>query len=904
MNFFPPNVTANQVTVQIGDSLPFARLFEASDLDGNAITAFRFRDDNATSVSGFFTVNGVVQASNVFFEVDASELSTVRYNAGLVVGTENFSVQVSDGQRLSNVATSQAFTVVANFFPPEITAIPTDVLESETIPLSSIFTVSDPEGNEVVSYFLNDRSANFNGGHLLLNGVRQPSAQFFRITANQLNNVEYVGGQFNQTENVAIQAFDGEFFSDITNVAVTTVANQFRPVTTAFNLNSRLGRVVAAESLFSFSDQDGNSLRSVSFLDTGTSPDSGFFTINGARQTAGSFFTVSADQLGAVRYNVANSSDSEIIRIVTNDGRFDSAQASALVSAIPRPDLGIENRDVVLGALQEVDLVDIVSQIDDGPSLTQYQIIDQNSDGNAFAANLVLNGEILERGIIHTLSPQEFASVQVRGGSADFRSSNEFLIRGRNDLFFTDYEEFRINTEVNFDDALIPGDDTFLASFGPESDNGEKFVVSFTFISGNEPTPTYYEEDSDFRDGATGLGFAQRNAIRDVLEIAESFTDLDFVEVPFTADAADASITFGLTEGLDDDVLGVSIGTTDGPPGLGNQHADIWFNRDFFPEVGSPAGIGSQFFLTGLHEVGHSIGLQHPFAGPVTVPDALDSSVFSVLANNDLNFVDSNGVFQLNLPQTYSLYDINRLQNVYRSNDEFNLTNDQYFFSDTNSLTTLYDAGGRDTINLTNTIAPQTVDLNQGAFSTVNGNFAAISIAYGTVIENARGGGAEDTLLGNSSRNLLFGNGGDDILQGNGGNDVLRGGAGRDTYIWQLGDGRDVIKEERSAGVDSISIIDDTALSSLSDDLVFRRFGQDLRIDLRFNRGQAQGTIIVEDQQFGRSRVETLRLFNTSGDQIGVDIDLDSIFQQATTTAQFFELTSQETNRGFIAVPT
>ena len=240
---------------------------------------------------------------------------------------------------------------------------------------------------------------------------------------------------------------------------------------------------------------------------------------------------------------------------------------------------------------------------------------------------------------------------------------------------------------------------------------------------------------------------------------------------------------------------------------------------------------------------------------------------------------------------------------MYRPNLEHALGNDQYFF-EAGRLETIFDAGGRDTFNLTRSVVPETIDLNEGAFSTVNGIQNSAAVAFNTVIENARGGGAGDTLIGNSARNLLFGNGGNDTLEGNGGNDVLRGGAGRDTYVWRTGDGRDRIDEQRSAGVDAIHIIDDTALSSLSDDLVFRRFGRDLRIDLRFNRGQAQGTFIVKDQQLGRSRVETLRFFNTDGDQIGPDIDLDSIFQQANTTAQFFQLTGQETNRGFIAIPT
>ncbi len=910
MNFFPPNVEANQLNIQIGDSVPFSSLFDASDLDGDPITAFRFRDNNVSNTSGFFTVNGEIQNANVLIEVPASELQFVRYNAGLIVGSETFAVQVSDGERLSNVATAEIFTVASNFFAPVVNPIPQTVLESERIDVSSLFTVSDAENNEILSYFITDRNANQNGGHLVLNGVRQPSAEFFQITANQLPNLRYVGGQFGQTENVAVQAFDGEFFSEITDIAVTTEANQFRPVTDAFNVNSRLGRVIAAESLFSFSDQDGNTLKQVSFLDTGTSPDSGFFSISGVRQEAGSFFTVPVNQLGEVQYNVSQSSDSEVFRVVTNDGRFDSAVASATVSAIPRPDLGGSGQTIIVDALEVVQLSDFISQSDNGPDLTLFQVIDQNEGLNS--ADLVLNGVALEAGVLHTLTAVEFANLNIQGGTTDVgRAADEILVRGRNELFFTDWEEIRVNTETAANESL-----TSLNAFPDTLDNGEKFVLTYSFIDGvddvdgddntSPPVPTYYADDAPERDNPFPLDNAQRQGVRDALALIEQYADVDYVEVPFDVDASEATLIFGLHEGFDDAVAANARLPDNVSDGRGDEVGDIWFNRNFFREGLTPAEAGSFFFYTTLHEVGHTLGFKHPRAvetdvngNPIpgadrTLPESSNFWFNTVLSTNFTNDPT---------PASFGIYDIQEIQRLYRPNLEHALGNDQYFF-EAGRLETIFDAGGRDTFNLTRSVVPETIDLNEGAFSTVNGIQNSAAVAFNTVIENARGGGAGDTLIGNSARNLLFGNGGNDTLEGNGGNDVLRGGAGRDTYVWRTGDGRDRIDEQRSAGVDAIHIIDDTALSSLSDDLVFRRFGRDLRIDLRFNRGQAQGTFIVKDQQLGRSRVETLRFFNTDGDQIGPDIDLDSIFQQANTTAQFFQLTGQETNRGFIAIPT
>ena len=49
-------------------------------------------------------------------------------------------------------------------------------------------------------------------------------------------------------------------------------------------------------------------------------------------------------------------------------------------------------------------------------------------------------------------------------------------------------------------------------------------------------------------------------------------------------------------------------------------------------------------------------------------------------------------------------------------------------------------------------------------------------------LENAIGGSANDTLLGNDQRNSLTGNDGDDVLNGAAGNDTLFGNAGNDTF--------------------------------------------------------------------------------------------------------------------------
>ena len=71
------------------------------------------------------------------------------------------------------------------------------------------------------------------------------------------------------------------------------------------------------------------------------------------------------------------------------------------------------------------------------------------------------------------------------------------------------------------------------------------------------------------------------------------------------------------------------------------------------------------------------------------------------------------------------------------------------------------------------------IDLRPGANSTVAGT--TLTIAAGTVIENAWGGAAGDVIVGNSAANRLWGGAGNDDLRGANGADLMEGGAGNDT---------------------------------------------------------------------------------------------------------------------------
>jgi hypothetical protein len=70
--------------------------FTVNDPDGDAITYYRFLDGNSSSVSGYFTVNGVKQNAGRIFYVPANQLNTVRFIGGSVAGDDRVYVSATD----------------------------------------------------------------------------------------------------------------------------------------------------------------------------------------------------------------------------------------------------------------------------------------------------------------------------------------------------------------------------------------------------------------------------------------------------------------------------------------------------------------------------------------------------------------------------------------------------------------------------------------------------------------------------------------------------------------------------------------------------------------------------------------------------------------------------------------
>ncbi|MEQ1905499.1 MAG: M10 family metallopeptidase [Pirellulaceae bacterium] len=895
-NNFAPLVSVKPTSIEISEKKSFLSLIDVMDLDNNPILTYRFRDNGSLATSGFFIRNGVKVAANQWIEVSAADIGSIVYQAGLVADQETISVQVYDG-RWSSIASGAITSINQNFFAPEVSTVSGSILANEIRLVSDLVSATDRDGNAIQRFEFLDPQAHPNSGYFTYDGVRVTSGLWFSVLPENLQRLRFVSAVYGPfTETLSVRATDGKFMSSIESFSITTTRNSFAPVLNAVNVQAATGVNATVRPFFTVSDADGNTIKSISFRDSGVSAGSGYFTVNGVPQQQGVFFTVPYSQLETVRYQYANQSEVEFFSMQVSDGTYISQVVTGTIKAVPRPALDVTSTELVFDALETTQLSALFSKGDNGPNYTKYEVYDRNND--ITSARIVVNGNALLQDKVYELSPGQMANTQIRAAMSDRgRSLDEIYVRANNGLFWTDWERLNVNTE--------PVANRALQSFGRwDNQTDGKTIVTYQFAESVVP---YYAPDSSEVTSFQALTPEAREAIRAIYLDIEKYANVRFIELPWQPNPGAAKTVWGMNTQTGSQAYAYGpiseTGTFD-PVG------DIWVSDagPTAPDHPDRGVRGSYAWLTYYHEIGHSMGFKHPFEGDPVLPSWLDDSQVTIMSYTDSRRAPADGANNRGYATTFTVYDIVELQRLYGANMAFNSGDTQYRWDlNDNNLQSVWDGNGNDTINFGNQVAAATIDLREGHYSSLNGRANALIVPFGAKLENARGTRNNDTIFGNEMVNLIFAGEGNDRISGFGGNDIIRGGSGSDTYTWSMGDGRDVIREDSQGGLDVIEFRDLIGnYDALQNDFTFWRTGtglKDLRIELTLDSKQSLGGMTITDMNNGSSQVETLRIVDKNGALIGRQIDLNSVYTGSSDEKKQFRITDFQTPNGYVAVP-
>lgn len=118
--------------------------------------------------------------------------------------------------------------------------------------------------------------------------------------------------------------------------------------------------------------------------------------------------------------------------------------------------------------------------------------------------------------------------------------------------------------------------------------------------------------------------------------------------------------------------------------------------------------------------------------------------------------------------------------------------------------TAVYGAATLAGVTIRGTSGADTLFADDGG-STIYGFAGRDLLIGGRTADKLFGGAGRDYLFGNGGHDSIYGGDGRDVLDGGRGNDKLLGGAGIDSFVFETGDGRDVIADFQN-NIDTIEI--------------------------------------------------------------------------------------------------
>lgn len=317
------------------------------------------------------------------------------------------------------------------------------------------------------------------------------------------------------------------------------------------------------------------------------------------------------------------------------------------------------------------------------------------------------------------------------------------------------------NYEFIGDGSLVPGFIRSILYNGNTTDlkyGGVKIV--YYYWNSNPKLPSVEDKSNGIFSNARGMTEIEK---KNSLDAMNKWADVSNIKFEYSNNGS-----------------GISFSAADTPNKVGGSWSQS--SNSIIISSDKPPGLS-----TYIHEIGHALGFKHPNSynddGGYSPPPYLDSG-------EDFRY---NTIMSYNGTRVNELgvYDIAAIQYLYGPNTSKKTGDDIYNISSKDVGNYIWDGAGNDTISAASSTESVNIDLRDGSWGWFGNEKSSLFksekqffIGFGTVIENAFGGFANDTLKGNKGNNVLSASSGNDELNGFEGNDTLDGGSGTDTAVF------------------------------------------------------------------------------------------------------------------------